>query len=127
MFILTSVIPMRTLTNVICCFLLGSKLWRHFDTSVVEARKTQNITADATVEVQRYLAEPNIERMENPLSYWERQKRLYPNLYKLALSFLSTPASSVPCERVFSKAGEVVSKKKKSLKTKNCGETIVSE
>ncbi|KAK0139038.1 Zinc finger BED domain-containing protein 1 [Merluccius polli] len=85
----------------------GSKLWRRLDTSVMEARRSQNVTADATVEVQRYLSEPNIGRLENPLEYWERQKLLYPNLHKLALAFLCTPASSVPCERVFSKAGEV--------------------
>ncbi|KAK0140929.1 Zinc finger BED domain-containing protein 1 [Merluccius polli] len=96
----------------------GSKLWRRLDTSVMEARRSQNVTADATVEVQRYLSEPNIGRLENPLGYWERQKLLYPNLHKLALAFLCTPASSVPCERVFSKAGEVVSKKRNRLKPK---------
>ncbi|KAG7524007.1 zinc finger BED domain-containing protein 4-like [Solea senegalensis] len=90
----------------------GSKLWRRLDTSVMEARRSQNVTADATVEVQRYLSEPNIGRLENSLEYCERQKLLYPNLYKLALAFLCTTASTVPCERVFSKAGEVVSKKR---------------
>lgn len=109
---------MRTLSNMICGFLLGSKLWHRLDTSVMEARKTQNVTADATVEVQRYLSEPNISRLEKPLEYWERQKFLYENLYRLALAFLCTPASSVPCERVFSKAGEVVSKKRNRLKPK---------
>ncbi|XP_034529273.1 zinc finger BED domain-containing protein 4-like [Notolabrus celidotus] len=94
----------------------GSKLWHRLDASVMEARSSQNVTADATVEVQRYLAEPNISRLENPLEYWERQKMLYPNFYSLAHSFLCTPASSVPCERVFSKAGEVVSKKRNRLK-----------
>ncbi|XP_034529154.1 zinc finger BED domain-containing protein 1-like [Notolabrus celidotus] len=62
----------------------GSKLWHRLDASVMEARSSQNVTADATVEVQRYLAEPNISRLENPLEYWERQKMLYPNLYSLA-------------------------------------------
>lgn len=76
------------------------------------------MTSDATVEVQRYLSEPNIGRHENPLEYWERQKLVYPNLYNLSLAFLCTPASSVPCERIFSKAGEVVSKKRNRLKPK---------
>ncbi|KAM8831632.1 E3 SUMO-protein ligase ZBED1-like [Spinachia spinachia] len=49
----------------------GRKLWHRLDTSVMKARKTQNVTADATVEVQRYLSEPNISRLENPLEYWE--------------------------------------------------------
>ncbi|XP_078023476.1 E3 SUMO-protein ligase ZBED1-like [Epinephelus lanceolatus] len=92
----------------------GNKLWRHLDDTVMQARG-QNVTADATVEVQRYMMEPNIGRREDPLEYWDRQKHLYPHLHKLALAFLSTPASSVPCERVFSKAGEIISKKRNHL------------
>ncbi|XP_036066356.1 zinc finger BED domain-containing protein 1-like [Oryzias melastigma] len=96
----------------------GSKLWHRLDVSVMETRTSQNATVDATVEVQRYLSEPNIGRLENPLEYWERQQLIYPTLYKLAIAFLSTPASSVPCERVFSKAREVVSKRRNRLKPK---------
>lgn len=58
-----------------------------------------------------YLGEPNIARVESPLQYWERQKCTLTNLYKLAISFLCTPALSVPCERDFSKAGEILCKK----------------
>lgn len=50
--------------------------------------RTSNVTADATVEVQKYLGEPNIKRLENPLEYWERQKQVYLNLYKLAVAFV---------------------------------------
>ncbi|XP_032401567.1 zinc finger BED domain-containing protein 4-like [Xiphophorus hellerii] len=84
----------------------GSRLWQRLDTSVMEAKRTQNVSADATVEVQRYLSEANMSRLENPLEYWANHRSLYPNLYKLALIYLCTPASSVPCERVFSKAGD---------------------
>ena len=79
-------------------------------------KRTTNITADAKVEVQNYIGEPNIGRLENPFEYWERQKQVYLNLYKLTVTFLCTPASSVPCERVFSKAGEMLSKKRNRLK-----------
>ncbi|XP_038133603.1 E3 SUMO-protein ligase ZBED1-like, partial [Cyprinodon tularosa] len=99
----------------------GSKLWHHLDASVMEARKSKNVTADVTVEVQRYLSEPNITRMENPLKYWEGKKLQYPNLYRRVRVFLCTPASSVPCERVFSKAGEVVCQKRNRLKPKTNG------
>ncbi|XP_057694193.1 E3 SUMO-protein ligase ZBED1-like isoform X1 [Corythoichthys intestinalis] len=94
----------------------GSKLW-HFDASVHQARTT-NVTANATVEVQKYLGAPNIPRVESPLQYWESQKCTLPTLYKLAVSYLCTPASSVPCERVFSKAGEILCKKRNRLSPK---------
>lgn len=45
---------------------------RHLDNTVVEARKKQNVTVDATVEIQHYLSEPNIGRLEDPLKYWEK-------------------------------------------------------
>ncbi|KAJ0012500.1 hypothetical protein NQD34_016834 [Periophthalmus magnuspinnatus] len=79
-----SVTPMRTLTNMICGFLLGSKLWHRLDTSLMEARWSQNVTADATVEVQQYLSESNIGRLEKPLEFWERQNdstQIYTNLH----------------------------------------------
>ncbi|KAJ4936803.1 hypothetical protein JOQ06_001389 [Pogonophryne albipinna] len=75
--------------------LLGNKLWHKLDQTVNMSRKTKNATADATVEVQRYLAEPNIGRLEDPLN-----------------------TKTFPCERVFSKAREVVSKKINRLSPK---------
>ena len=64
----------------------------------------------------------------NPqLEYWERQKQVYPNLYKLAVAFLCTPASSVPCERVFSKAGEILSKKRNCLKPSTVEKLFLNE
>jgi hypothetical protein len=82
------------------------------------SKQSNSATADAIVEVQRYLREPHIKRNDDPLQYWEMHKLLFPHLYILSLKFLCTPASSVPCERVFSKAGEVVSKKRNRLSPK---------
>uniref|UniRef100_A0A674MKY1 BED-type domain-containing protein n=1 Tax=Takifugu rubripes TaxID=31033 RepID=A0A674MKY1_TAKRU len=55
-------------------------------------------------------------KLYDPLVYWTTNKARYPNLYHLANQYLATPASSLPCERVFSKAGEIVSKKRNRLK-----------
>ncbi|TWW53090.1 hypothetical protein D4764_0012630 [Takifugu flavidus] len=86
------------------------------DRDAEEARASRNATADAIVEVQRYLSAPPLERSQDPLVYWTTNKARYPNLYHLANQYLATPASSVACERVFSKAGEMVSKKRNRLK-----------
>ncbi|KAL2087596.1 hypothetical protein ACEWY4_016424 [Coilia grayii] len=93
-------------------------LWRHLDVTVQQSRQSHNSTADGIVEVQRYIQEAHIPRKENPLTYWNTHKSLYPNLFILAQRFSCIPASSVPCERVFSKAGEVVSKKRNRLSPK---------
>nr|XP_054590355.1 zinc finger BED domain-containing protein 4-like [Nothobranchius furzeri] len=93
----------------------GHNLWRHLDMEVEESRMTSNTTANSIIEVQRYLAERNAPRTQDPLQYWKNNQNLYPHLYQLALQFLCTPSSSVPCERVFSKAGELVSKRRNGL------------
>ncbi|KAK7930580.1 hypothetical protein WMY93_006975 [Mugilogobius chulae] len=98
----------------------GPRLWDLLDQQVLDSKKIKNATASATVEVQRYLSELNVARSEDPLVYWAQKKELYPHLYELALKYLCIPASSVPCERVFSKAGEIVSKKRNRL----CPKTV---
>jgi len=40
----------------------------------------------------------------------------YPRLIKLTLKYLGMPATSVPSERVFSKTGEIVNRRRASLK-----------
>ncbi|CAI5637704.1 zinc finger BED domain-containing protein 1 isoform X1 [Oreochromis niloticus] len=97
-------------------------LWHRLDEEV--GRQTNNATADSIIEVQRYLAERNIPRSEDPLTYWGNRRTSYPNLFHLVLQFLCTPASSVPCERVFSKAGEIVSKKRNRLNAKTLNKLI---
>ncbi|KAM9726418.1 E3 SUMO-protein ligase ZBED1-like isoform 2-T2 [Menidia menidia] len=92
------------------------ELWSLLDTTVDQKRHSSNATADAIVEVERYLAEKNLRRHEDPLVYWHTQKHVHPHLYCMALKFLCSPASSVPCERVFSKAGEVICRRRNRLK-----------
>lgn len=70
------------------------------------SRRTHNVTANATVEVQMYLAEPKIYRAEDPLQYWESiacgRIFVHPFLWTMGKAFLE--------------AGEVVSKKSSSTK-----------
>ncbi|CAF96613.1 unnamed protein product [Tetraodon nigroviridis] len=82
-----------------------------------KSRANSNVTTDAVVEVQRCISEANTPRSQDPLQYWQTQRLHYPNLYTLAMKFPCTPSSSVPCERVFSKAGEMVSKRRNRLGT----------
>ncbi|XP_019748743.1 zinc finger BED domain-containing protein 1-like [Hippocampus comes] len=98
----------------------GIDLWKSLDRDASEAmRWSRNASVDATAEVQRYMSDPPLGRAEDPLAYWLSHQNVYPHLFRLAKHFLCTPASAVPCERVFSKCGEEVSKKRNRLSPKS--------
>jgi hypothetical protein len=52
----------------------------------------------------------------NPLDYWRKNAGQFPHLAKQAEKLLSIPATSVPCERLFSAAGILVSKRRAALR-----------
>nr|XP_055075686.1 E3 SUMO-protein ligase ZBED1-like isoform X2 [Misgurnus anguillicaudatus] len=99
-------------------------LWELLDNDASNARRNKSATSDATIEVQRYMTDPPLQRSADPLAYWSTHKAIYPHLYQLSKLFLCTPASSVPCERIFSKAGEIVSKKRNRLSPKTVEKII---
>ena len=66
-------------------------------------------------EVLLYLQEPTPNINTNPLEWWEKNGTRYSRLLTVALKYLGIPATSVPPERIFSKAGEIVSRRRASL------------
>ena len=74
----------------------------------------------ALKELTAYKSAPHEENlMMEPLQYWKANRSSFPILSKLATKYLALPASSVPVERLFSAAGEIVSKKRTLLSTSN--------
>jgi len=71
------------------------------------------------LEMDRYFAEIAIGLREDPLTWWLEREGLFPCISRLARKYLSVPASSVPSERIFSLAGNIVSRKRASLKPEN--------
>lgn len=59
-------------------------------------------------ELSLYLANPVVSLNFNPLEQWEDMKNIFPMLYKQARMHFSIVATSVPCERLFSKAGATI-------------------
>jgi len=55
---------------------------------------------------------------EKPLEVWHNMSTVYPNLSKLAIKYLSIVATSVPSERLFSKAGSTLSTKRNRITCK---------
>ncbi len=82
------------------------------DSEVPISRKEQLGT-----EVSRYIGEESTSL--SPLEWWGANKTRYPMLSQLAARYLSIPATSVPCERVFSIAGHIVNEKRACLLPSN--------
>ncbi|XP_044766203.1 E3 SUMO-protein ligase ZBED1-like [Coccinella septempunctata] len=98
-------------------------VWAEFDQEV-EKDIIRNPTAASIIEIDKYLNEPLIKRTDDPLQWWHERKLLYPNLYILMKRRLCVPATSVPCERVFTKAGQVLNTKRSSLKPEKASQIL---
>uniref|UniRef100_A0A1X7VSP8 HAT C-terminal dimerisation domain-containing protein n=1 Tax=Amphimedon queenslandica TaxID=400682 RepID=A0A1X7VSP8_AMPQE len=94
-------------------------LWRFFDQRVAEVRSTLLPSTDTFAEVQQFLRMPILCRKADPLQWWKRNEKAFANISKLATKYLSILATSVPSERLFTKAGELISAKRSRLKPKN--------
>ena len=94
-------------------------LWDLFDQKVVNSQLTRSSASKATVEVQAYIGEDVLPRLEDPLTWWKTHEKRFNLLSKLAKKYLCVPGTSVPSERLFSKAGELVSIRRNRIKSKN--------
>ena len=96
----------------------SADLWQFIDESVA-ASQSRTSTANSIVLLKSYFEQPVLERKENPLRWWSDNQRSFPSLVSLVKRYLSIPATSVPSERLFSKAGEITSLKRNRLKSKS--------
>jgi len=76
-------------------------------------------TSEAIEEIDRYISEPLLDRKSDQLKWWNNRRNIYPNLFEMMLLRLCVPSSSVPCERIFSKAGYTISERRSRLSLKN--------
>jgi len=72
--------------------------------------------SDAIIDIRQYIEKPVIDRRACSLDYWSTSNNM---LRKMADKYLCIPATSVPSERIFSKAGKIMSNKRNRLKDKN--------
>ena len=93
-------------------------LWSFIDQSVA-ATQSRPSMSDSIIIVKTYLEQPNIGRKEDPLKWWVQNGNSFPSLVSHAKKFLSIPATSVSSERLFSKAGDITSRKRNRIKSKN--------
>lgn len=69
----------------------------------------------AIVEVDRYIEEDNLDRKKDPIAYWKEEGNQFPHLKQISKKYLCCLCTSVPCERIFSKAGQIISDRRNRL------------
>ncbi|CAI6352613.1 unnamed protein product [Macrosiphum euphorbiae] len=87
----------------------GFSIWSSIDSKVSEIQHTGTNTSSAIIEVQIYLEDDIQNRNTDALKWWMVNKHIYPYLSQLSRRTLCCLGTSVPCERVFSKAGLLIS------------------
>lgn len=97
----------------------ADSFWASFDAQNESAISNITPTTSATIEIRQYNEEPAIDRHSDPFDWWQKRENVYPHLAKLAKRYFSMVATSVPSERVFSTAGELVSKKRNRLSSEH--------
>lgn len=94
----------------------ASALWNDFDAELNEYLRPHNQVAAGIKELEKYLKDEMLPRTGDPLKWWHERKNIYPILYNYMSKRLCIMATSVPCERIFSKAGLTLNTRRTSLK-----------
>ncbi|XP_034475675.1 uncharacterized protein LOC117782748 [Drosophila innubila] len=81
------------------------------------SQRTRNSRVDSILTLRQYFNNENLESSLSPLDYWKISND---KTFKISVKkFLCVPATSTESERMFSKAGLIVSDKRSSLKPKH--------
>ena len=96
-----------------------SAVWQFFDSQVTSSTTARRPAILALTELEQYFKLPLLPRNEDPLLWWKQNASIFPLIKTVAKVYLSVVATSVPSERLFSKAGELISTKRNRLKPKN--------
>ncbi|XP_059085101.1 zinc finger BED domain-containing protein 4-like [Tigriopus californicus] len=95
-----------------------ASLWTKMDREVItEMKDSYSSSNQATNELHLYLTEvPRISRQSDPLNWWVKvSKERFPHIYQVGIKYLAIPATSVPSERLFSSAGDILREKRSNL------------
>ena len=97
------------------------EFWSNFDSKEVKnsakrSRITDHFKDCIELEMKKYLILPKVGRKECPILWWKNEgSKQFPLLFESAKKFLPMLATSVPSERAFSDAGNVLTKRRSKL------------
>ena len=93
-------------------------------------KPVNDLSIECSVELDNYLNEPVAQSNDSDhdhvdiFIWWKDNQNRYKNLYRLVSRYLCIPATSCPSERIFSKAGEVISADRSRLSPQHANELI---
>ena len=65
--------------------------------------------------MEKYLSETALDLEKDPLEWWKEKAVEYPRMTILVKKYLSIIVNSVPCERIFSKMGQIITDRRTNL------------
>lgn len=86
-----------------------------------KSNKSEDSLSD---ELSVYLTSPVGRFNDNPLEIWKDYKIQFPILHKIAFKYLTMVGTSVPSERLFSQAAQVMTQQRNRLKGKRLGKLL---
>lgn len=85
-------------------------LWAHHKKLAYTKKSKPSQSGRKIDEVAQYFSVPVRNLKEDPIHLWDEMKCIYPLLHKVAEKYFHIVATSVPSERLFSKAGATATK-----------------
>lgn len=98
-------------------------IWSKIDSGVT-AYIINDIDTKAKNELEMYINEDMIHRQSCPLKWWKSHAIIYPNLTEIFSEHCHNVVSCVQCEKVFTKAGCILSNRRNRLSREHIGEII---
>jgi len=76
------------------------------------------------IELEKYVSLPFISLDADPLQWWKLYHSQLPTISLLAMKYLCIPGTSVPSERIFSSAGNIITDHRSLLSPGHAEELI---
>ncbi|XP_050052894.1 zinc finger BED domain-containing protein 4-like [Aphis gossypii] len=115
----TSIQSVFTVSSVSTSSTENENLLDYLQAKVTTIRSETTDTSTAVTLVRQYMDLPYLNLKEDPMQFWKNHFSVLDPLSELALKYACIPATSVPSERIFSKAGQIVSQRRNRLSPKN--------
>lgn len=87
-------------------------------------RQRKSSRESAREQVTRYRAKDALSLTENAMNWWRSNEKELPLLSTLAKRYLCIPGTSVPSERVFSTAGDILNAQRSVLRSDHVDQLI---